>query len=167
MSIPENLYRQILPVIPIPCVDLLIVDREKRVLLVKRRNEPAKGLWWLPGGRVHIGEMRATAAVRKLHEECGLKVFENPPIELSTEDLMLPNGHGAISHVIVTVYQIEVNSNAPIVLDRQSDAAEWRSSEAWLRTDLHPYVRKLIGRDPKFLISGFSQMLVHLPLQNH
>ena len=124
----------------------LLVDQKKRILLVKRLNEPAKGLWWVPGGRVHMGETRTAAAVRKLHEECGLKLSCTAPIEVSTEDLFLPCGPDKFSHVIATVYRIEVDSNAPIILDGQSEAADWRSSDAWLQTDLHPYVRKLIGR---------------------
>ena len=145
MLIPESLYRQIVSVIPILCVDLLVVDAEQRLLLVKRLNEPAKGLWWVPGGRVHIGEMRAAAAVRKLYEECGLKISGTAPIEVSTEDLILPKGD-TFSHVVATVYLIKVDSSAPVVLDSQSEAAEWQSPGAWLQADLHPYVRDIIGR---------------------
>jgi colanic acid biosynthesis protein WcaH len=144
MIIPDDLYRRILPVLPIPCVDLLVVDRGGRVLLVKRRNEPAKGLWWIPGGRVHFGELRAAAALRKLQEECGLRAA-GAPLELSTEDLILPNGQGGDSHVIATVYRIDVDAGTPVVLDAQSEAAEWRTVAQWAGLDLHPYIRKLLA----------------------
>jgi ADP-ribose pyrophosphatase YjhB (NUDIX family) len=144
MLIPEDQYRKILSLIPIPCVDLLVVDRVRRVLLLKRRNEPAKGLWWVPGGRVHFDELRIAAAHRKLQEECGLRP-QASPVELCTEDLILPNGDGSRSHVICTVFRFDVDGGSQVVLDEQSEAADWRTIEAWSETDLHPYVSKLVG----------------------
>jgi len=46
--IEEPLYTQIKSVIPIPCVDLLIVHHN-RLLLMLRNNEPGKDLWFSPG----------------------------------------------------------------------------------------------------------------------
>lgn len=146
MHIPDELYRQILPVMPIPCVDLLVVDTKGKILLVKRRNEPAKGLWWVPGGRVQFGELRAAAALRKLREECGLHSGSRPPLELSTEDLILPNGQGGSSHVIATVYRIDVAAGQPVVLDAQSEAADWRTAKQWAAMDIHPYVLHCLGK---------------------
>lgn len=145
MHIPDELYRQILPVLPIACVDLLVVDR-KRVLLLKRRNEPAKGLWWLPGGRVHFGELRSAAAVRKLREECGLTVGGGAPLELSTEDLILPDGRGGNSHVIATVFRIDVDAGLPVVLDAQSEAAAWRTAQEWAGLGVHPYILHCLNK---------------------
>eukprot|EP00741_Cyanophora_paradoxa_P006675 tig00001030_g6456.t1 len=47
---------------------------EARVLFVQRAKEPAKGVWALVGGRVHLGERVADAAVREVKEETGLDV---------------------------------------------------------------------------------------------
>lgn len=48
------------------------VFREGRVLLARRGNAPAKGLWTLPGGRVEPGETLAEAAAREVMEEVGV-----------------------------------------------------------------------------------------------
>lgn len=45
-----------------------------RLLLVRRINEPAAGTWSLPGGRVEPGEDAASAVVREVAEETGLRV---------------------------------------------------------------------------------------------
>lgn len=43
------------------------------VLMVKRGQAPAKGLWSLPGGHVNFGETLIDAARRELDEETGVK----------------------------------------------------------------------------------------------
>ncbi|HYN36618.1 MAG TPA: NUDIX hydrolase [Actinomycetota bacterium] len=51
-----------------------IVLREDNLLMVRRGNEPGKGLWSLPGGRVEHGEYLADALRREVSEETGLDV---------------------------------------------------------------------------------------------
>jgi 8-oxo-dGTP diphosphatase len=58
----------------VPCVGAVISDAAGRLLLIKRRNEPAAGLWSLPGGRVEAGETDEQALVREIREETGLAV---------------------------------------------------------------------------------------------
>lgn len=58
----------------IACVGALAYDEGGRLLLVRRRNEPGRGLWALPGGRVEVGEDDDTALVREMAEETGLSV---------------------------------------------------------------------------------------------
>lgn len=77
--IPEELYQNIIKVMPIVCVDVVITYEDK-VLLVKRNREPAKGLWWLPGGRLHKGEGLLDCALRKAKEECGLDCKPGPMV---------------------------------------------------------------------------------------
>lgn len=72
MIIPEQQYRQMLRVLPILCVDIIIVGPDGKYLLVKRRNEPLRDEWWTVGGRVLHGEKALDAAKRKLREEAGL-----------------------------------------------------------------------------------------------
>jgi 8-oxo-dGTP diphosphatase len=57
-----------------PCVGGLAYDGQGRLLLVQRANDPGRGLWSVPGGRVEPGEDDAAAVVRELAEETGLVV---------------------------------------------------------------------------------------------
>lgn len=41
---------------PLVCVDLILKDPSNRILLGKRANEPARGRWFVPGGRILKGE---------------------------------------------------------------------------------------------------------------
>jgi ADP-ribose pyrophosphatase YjhB (NUDIX family) len=56
----------------IPCVGGVVIDAAGRLLVVQRRNEPARGLWSLPGGRIEPGESAEAAVVREVAEETGL-----------------------------------------------------------------------------------------------
>ena len=61
----------------IPCVGGIVVDEGPggpRLLLVRRGQEPARGTWSVPGGRVEPGESRAAATAREVLEETALPV---------------------------------------------------------------------------------------------
>ena len=53
---------------------ICIVERDLKVLMVKRGNQPGVGLWSMPGGYVDRGEVVEEAAVREVLEETGLEV---------------------------------------------------------------------------------------------
>lgn len=59
----------------VACVGALVYDDLARLLLIQRGQEPGRGLWSLPGGRVHDGEPLADAMVREVLEETGLHVM--------------------------------------------------------------------------------------------
>lgn len=59
---------------PVSCAGAVVRDDEGRVLLVLRANEPSRGRWSLPGGRIEPGESAEQAAAREVREETGLDV---------------------------------------------------------------------------------------------
>ena len=58
----------------VPCVGAIVHDGRGRLLLIRRGQEPSRGLWSLPGGRVEPGESDAAAVEREVREETGLRV---------------------------------------------------------------------------------------------
>lgn len=58
----------------IPCVGAIVMDSRSRLLLVRRGQQPARGTWSVPGGRVESGESDAQATAREVLEETGVRV---------------------------------------------------------------------------------------------
>ena len=141
-EIPDELYERILRSMPIPCVDALVVDSSDRVLLLQRKNEPARGEWWFPGGRVLHFESRTDAVTRKIREECGLTPQEVR--EVGTYEIFFHSVHS-----ITTMFEVRASSDEPLTLDEQSSAAEWRTPQAWLETTLPPFVRDRLEENLK------------------
>lgn len=71
--IDEENWRTIVEHVPIVSVDL-VVFHDDAVLLGTRENEPAKGEWFVPGGRVLKNERRTDAVRRVAREELGTEV---------------------------------------------------------------------------------------------
>ncbi|MFY9805784.1 MAG: NUDIX domain-containing protein [Pseudonocardiaceae bacterium] len=56
------------------CVGAVLLDDAGRLLLIRRANEPGRGRWSVPGGRVEGGETDQHAVIREVAEETGLAV---------------------------------------------------------------------------------------------
>jgi ADP-ribose pyrophosphatase YjhB (NUDIX family) len=51
-----------------------IVIRDNHLLMVRRAQEPARGLWSVPGGKVERSEYLSDALRREVREETGLEI---------------------------------------------------------------------------------------------
>lgn len=57
---------------PLPVAATVVLNEQREVLLVKRLNEPYRGMWCLPIGFAERNETIEEAALRELHEEAGI-----------------------------------------------------------------------------------------------
>jgi colanic acid biosynthesis protein WcaH len=139
-EIEKKLYHKILQNMPIACVDVVIRD-EKGILLVKRRDPPAKGQWWIPGGRVLKGEKLADAAHRKALQEVGLNCRVRNIIH--TAETIFPDGPKGIPvHSINTVFLLD-NPVGVINLDSTCSECMWVKA---VPQGLHKYVRDCLRK---------------------
>lgn len=63
------------PAVTADCV-VITKEKEPRVLLIQRGNDPYKGHWAFPGGFLDMDETTEQCAIRELKEETGLEVSE-------------------------------------------------------------------------------------------
>ena len=59
---------------PLISIDLIIINGNEEILLGKRKNNPAKGYWFVPGGRIFKDEKLSNAFERISENELGIKV---------------------------------------------------------------------------------------------
>jgi 8-oxo-dGTP diphosphatase len=57
---------------PLPVASVILTNRDRETLLVKRGNEPFRDMWCLPIGFAETGESIEGAALRELREETGI-----------------------------------------------------------------------------------------------
>ena len=64
-------FKTVLENTPLVSIDLCLICNDQ-ILLGRRRNEPLKGLWFTPGGRIHKNETWQSALLRIAKVELGL-----------------------------------------------------------------------------------------------
>lgn len=106
---------------PLPSCHALVQDGDL-VLLIKRANEPFKGLWGIPGGGVELGETVAEALQREVREETGLAV--EPERMLGYKDAIYRDPAGRIRYHYVVFYFLARPTGGR--LQAASDAADAR-----------------------------------------
>jgi len=135
--IPEEEWATIVRNVPIVSVDLLVRTPEG-VLLVERTNRPAKGEWFVPGGRVHKGERLVEAVHRVAREELGVEVGIEERLGAYEHlyDEAEVDGAGG-KHYLANGFLVRTDATE-FDLDDQHGAARVFETPPG---DLHPYVR--------------------------
>ena len=79
--------------IPSLTTDIFIFDDNFNFILIKRKNDPYKGHWALPGGFVEYGESVETAAIREAKEETSIDVELKDLVNVYSNPDRDPRGH--------------------------------------------------------------------------
>ena len=79
--------------IPSLTTDIFIFDDEFNFILIKRKNDPYKDCWELPGGFVEYGECVETAAIREAKEETSIDVELKDLVNVYSNPDRDPRGH--------------------------------------------------------------------------
>ncbi|MBS7646766.1 MAG: NUDIX hydrolase [Candidatus Bathyarchaeia archaeon] len=99
-----------------------IIICDGKILLIKRKGEPAKGKWSVPGGIVELGEKAEEAVIREVKEETGLDVAE--PELVDVVDNIVRDMNGEIKwHFVIVDYFVKVKGGE---LRAADDAEEIR-----------------------------------------
>jgi 8-oxo-dGTP diphosphatase len=106
--------------------DAVVFDLHDRLLLIRRKHQPFKGLHAFPGGFVELGETTEAAALRELKEETGIDAEDPQLIGVYSNPERDPR-----HHVVTIAYLFFVESAEPVAGDDAS-AAEFRHDWASL-----------------------------------
>lgn len=119
------------------CVEVLL-ERDGRLLVARRTNEPARGEWFWPGSRLYKGEELAAAAERVGREELGADVEVVDRVGVYSHFWDTSSVAGADSrHTVNVAYHVrQRDPDAPLSLDDQHDAHRFVAADD---PDLHEY----------------------------
>lgn len=107
----------------------MLLDDAGRLLLIRRANEPGRGRWSVPGGRVEAGETDHQAVIREIAEETGLAV----EITRRLGDVQRGGPNGAVFDI--HDYLCRVTGGALRAGD-DADDARWCDAETLARLPL-------------------------------
>ena len=91
-----------------------------RILLEKRKGEPGKGKWSIPGGLVELGERAEQTVIREVREETNLEV-ENPELIDVVDSITFDEGGRIKYHFVIIDYFVKLKGGTVKAAD---DAAE-------------------------------------------
>jgi ADP-ribose pyrophosphatase len=112
----------------------VIIVREGKILLERRKNDPGRGKWSIPGGLVELGESLEQTVVRETREETGLSVGDPEPTDVINQVTLDESGKVKY-HFVIVDYFVKLKSGTP---KAASDAAEleWVAFEEVEKRDL-------------------------------
>lgn len=97
------MIKRFYPSQPVVGVGAIIVC-DGKILLEKRKGEPGRGKWSVPGGLVKLGESVETAVIREVKEETGLETAEPQLIDVTDNIVYDENGEVKYHFVIVDYF---------------------------------------------------------------
>lgn len=137
---------------PMLTVDVLLFSLETdpaSVLLIKRKNEPFKDMWAIPGGFVDMDEEIEAAARREMQEETGLEIGELIQTSWHTKPGRDPRGR-TITAVFVSLNEKNLHANAG---DDAADSGWFKLSQLpQLAFDHHDIIRINREKIPELII---------------
>ena len=142
-------FKSVVENTPLVSIDLCLVCNGQ-ILLAKRRNDPLKGIWFTPGGRIHKNETWQDALLRIAEVELGL-------CDIAVEGLLLMGvwdhfysnsalDQNTSTHYVNLPHYAEFKSRPQITLDDQHGEFQWFDL-AMVSSDekFHLYMRNYAG----------------------
>jgi 8-oxo-dGTP diphosphatase len=133
-----------LPKTPLLTTDCVMFDRDGRVLLIRRKNEPFKGAYALPGGFVDIGETVEAACRREVLEEVGVTVSALQLVGVYSDPGRDPRGP-----TVSVAYLSRLPDTPSPKAGSDAESAEWVKN--WRALDLAFDHAKIIADAERFM----------------
>lgn len=132
--------------LPLISVDLLVVNDRNELLMGMRKNEPAKGYWFVPGGRILKNEPLSRAFARLTQDELG-KVFRLEDCSFAGVfehfyDVDFSGDSQASTHYIVLAYIIRVDAEFSSNSFSQHESYQWSGfGDSLKNSNIHDYTK--------------------------
>ncbi|HGL6669819.1 TPA: GDP-mannose mannosyl hydrolase [Klebsiella quasipneumoniae] len=139
MFLDDNTFKNIIRNTPLISIDLIIHNEKGEYLVGKRNNRPARGFWFVPGGRILKDESLDNGFARLTQNEIGIKMIRNESTFLGIfqhfyDDNFFNSEFS--THYIVLAYKICIISSGLVFPHEQHNEYHWMSVDEILNNDL-------------------------------
>lgn len=135
---------------PLVSIDLVLRDANGQVLLGRRRNAPACGTWFFPGGRIKKGQSLGKAFSRICRSEADLKASLEEARFLGVYDHWYPNDNAAglpgidTQYVALAFELVNVPPDTRLAPDQHDAYRWWDLRSALACPDVHENTRRML-----------------------
>ena len=144
MWLAHDTFQTIVTHTPLVSIDLIVRDLQGRVLLGKRRNRPARGVWFVPGGRVNKNETLDAAFGRITLTELGVELVRSAARFKGVFEHFYPDcfaGEVTSTHYVVLAFELRIEGLGAIPPDQHSESCWLTPSELLAADDVHENVK--------------------------
>ncbi len=138
MKLELETFKTVVASTPLISIDLIIKNKQGKVLLGERTNRPAQGFWFVPGGRIVKDEAFEKAFSRLTIIELGQEYtmqsakFLGPYQHFYNDNF---SGSDFSTHYVVLGYELVVDLDIKGLPVEQHGAYQWWSVEELLNSD--------------------------------
>lgn len=139
-ALPFDQFLEVVERAPLVSIDLIISNAEDEVLLGLRRNQPAAGFWFVPGGRILKNETLDAAFLRLTQAELGVAIPRSAAQLQDVYEHFYSTNAGQVdgfgTHYVVLAYRLKLNStDLHLPLGEQHQSYRWQAKSAILGDD--------------------------------
>ena len=136
---------------PLVSIDLVVRNRHGEILVGLRRNRPAQGHWFVPGGRIGKGERIPEAFERITRAELGIEsriehaaflgVFEHIYEDNFSDDPSFG------THYVVLGYALSADQTSLALPSDQHENYRWLPESVLMKAkDVHDYTKRYFAK---------------------
>lgn len=149
IMLPLETFKTMIVSTPLVSIDLIVRNNEGQILLGKRTNRPAKGYWFVPGGRILKDESFESAFNRLIKAELDLTevvskfkgVYQHFYDDNFSEEEFT-------THYVVLAYEISFNGELSSLPVEQHSGYQWLAeSELLVSKSVHHYSKWYFQKD--------------------
>ncbi|MCY6413449.1 GDP-mannose mannosyl hydrolase [Acinetobacter sp. VNH17] len=149
MWLSEDTFKQVVASTPLISIDLIVRDRNGKVLLGQRQNRPAQGYWFVPGGRIQKNESLDEAFKRLTQTELGFcyqrhqaqwfGVYQH----FYTDSVFGAGVDNPSTHYVVLAYQLQIDDidHTHLPMEQHQSFQWWDKDQLLLDCNVHQYTQ--------------------------
>ncbi|WP_350587314.1 GDP-mannose mannosyl hydrolase [Pseudoalteromonas sp. 3-MNA-CIBAN-0064] len=148
--LPQDVFEVVIRSTPLVSIDIILKNTTGEVLLGKRNNRPAKGNWFVPGGRVLKDEPLDLAFKRLIENELGLKEEVRSNFKGIYQHFYDDNflGNTFTTHYVVLAYEVNFNGELTSLPEEQHSDYKWFTQDELLLNDhVHEHTKWYFQND--------------------